>query len=453
MRIAHLTDTHIRRSIPGTSARPERRSREAADLLVTALSDARQRGAEVVVITGDLVDVPSYLSERHRDRHADRELWAAVREDYRWFRRTLDDSGLPWIVLPGVHDDEATMVDEFGVHPRVVEHGGVQFFSFWDHEVDGHHPQRTLAERRRFLAALADPDPAPQVHLQYFVVAPAIEESGHPLTYLEGEELTRRIVESGRPILSLSGHHHPGTEPERHGDALLAVTPALIAAAHPYRLYDIDLTADGTTTFRWEQVDLVPEPTPTPVVFLDRDGVINTLPAYHSGPEAMELLPGAAPAIRLLRKAGYRIVVVTNQTCVGLGYVTPGNLAEVHDRMSLLLAREGAYVDAIHASFDAAERGIAPRYRTDETRKPHPAMLLRAAQELTLDLSHSYLVGDHQTDLDAARAAGAVPILVRTGGGRRTEEQWDEPGGPAGAVVADDVAEAARLIVSGRMPR
>jgi len=441
MRIAHITDTHVRRSLPGSSARPERRSREAADLLVTALADARQRGAELVAVTGDLVDVPSYLWDRHRDSSADRELWAAVREDYRWFRRTLDESGLPWIVLPGVHDDEAILVEEFGVQPRVVEHAGVQFVSFWDHEVDGQAPQRTLAERRRFLAALKDPDPAPQVHLQYYVVTPAIAESGHPLTYLEGEQLTRGIVESGRPVLSLSGHHHPGTEPEQHGNALLAVTPGLIAAPHPYRLYDIEVGSDGTSNFSWEQVDLLPDPQPVPAVFLDRDGVINTLHTYHSGPEAMELLPGAAPAIRLLRKAGYRIVVITNQTCVGIGWVTVGNLAEVHDRMALLLAREGAYVDAIHASYDAGEAGIAEQFRRDDTRKPHPAMLLRAASELSLDLSRSYMVGDRLSDVEAGLAAGATPILVRSGLGSAAES-------PDHVAVVDDVAEAARLIVS-----
>lgn len=447
MRIAHITDPHIRRHVPGSAVIPTRRSREAAALFERAIADAVQRGCDVLAVTGDLVDVPDYLFDRDRDTRADGELWQLVRLDYRWIREVLDGSGVPWIALPGNHDSHRVMRDEFGPRPYVVDHGGVRFVSFWDRETGDHTPQRILTDRRRFESALLD-DTTAQVHLQHFVITPELN-AGYPHTYREGEQLRQRLAEADRTTLVLSGHYHRGVTPEQHGRAWFSVTPALTEAPHPYRIFDLR-TEGGSDepAVTWEDVALEPDPTPSPVVFLDRDGCINTLAAYHSGPEAMELIPGAAAAIRRLRAAGHRVVVITNQACVGLGYVTAGTLAEVHDRMAALLAAEGAAVDAIYASFEAGPKGITEQYRTSLTRKPQPTMLHQAVTDLNLDLAGAHMVGDRQTDVDTAIAAGITPILVRTGYGKFAEQAWqDEDNTAARCAVVDDLSAVATEIL------
>lgn len=447
MRIAHITDPHIRLHVPGSAVIPTRRSREAAELFRTAVADAVRRGAEVLAVTGDLVDVPGHLFDIERDPAGDAELWQQVRRDYRWVAEVLDDSGLPWIALPGNHDTYRVMREEFGPRPYVVDHGGVRFISFWDRETADHTPQRILTDRRRFESALRD-DATPQVHLQHFVITPELN-ARYPHTYREGEQLRQRLAEADRTTLVLSGHYHRGTEPEQHGRAWFSVTPALTEAPHPYRIFDLRPDADGRgASVTWEQVELDPDPSPAPVVFLDRDGCINTLAAYHSGPEAMELIPGAAAAIRRLREAGWRVVVITNQACVGLGYVTTATLAEIHDRMAALLAAEGTQVDAIYASLEAGPDGITEEYRTNLTRKPLPTLLHRAVTDLNLDLTGGYMVGDRQGDVDTAIAAGVTPLLVRTGNGRLTEQAWGTDGGTAArCTVVDHLAAAATEIL------
>jgi histidinol-phosphate phosphatase family protein len=512
MRIAHITDPHIRRAIPGPSSHPERRARESAGLLTLALADARARGADVIALTGDVVDVPPHLFSPDRasatgieaqagsatGNPADAALWRAVREDYRWVRAQLDACGLPWVALPGNHDAIDLMRQELGDQDVDVTVEGadglrVRLLSFWDREHDLHVPRRVLEERRRLDAALTDPDPTPQVHLQHYAIAPHFDLA-YPLNYLEADELRERIVGSGRVALSLSGHHHPGAEPEWHGQddiettddgsdsaadgsaaggttgdagagadgrvvsspgTLFSVTPALTEAPHPYRLFDVTTEADGSSTMGWEQVDLDPDPAPRPAVFLDRDGCINTLAAYYTGPEAMELLPHTAHAIRRLREGGYRIVVITNQTCVGLGYVTPELLNEVHERMHALLAAEGGgpeAIDAIYASLDAGNNAVASRFRdTALPHKPDPTMIRRAAETLHLDLGRSVMVGDSLADMGVARNAGVTPILVRTGNGRRTEEklEGEQIEGEVPPLVVDTLAHAASAILDG----
>lgn len=443
MRIAHITDPHLRHNLPGTSTIPRRRSREAPELLCGAVTDAAARGADIIVVTGDLVDVPMYLFEAERDHRVDDELWAAARADYRLVREILDDSGLPWIAIPGNHDSRRLVAEELGEDALIRDVNGVRFVSFWDREIHHNRPQRILAERHRFDHVLADPGALPQVHLQHYVISPVLDD-GYPHTYLEGGELLERIAKSRAVRLVLSGHYHPGVDPARHGDALFSVTPALTERPHPYRMFSLDLSTNEVT---WEHVELGASAQPTPAVFLDRDGCINSLAAYNTGPEAMEILPGAAQAIRELREAGYRVVVVTNQTCIGLGYATPAVVDEVHDRMSKLLAAEGAAVDAIYSSPEAGSRAIAPKWAGNTEAKPSPALLKRAATDLGIDLVSSWMVGDRWTDVQAGHAAGTRSLLVRTGAGAEAERQFlSTP--DFGDGIVDDLHAAAHLILT-----
>lgn len=230
-RIAQITDTHLRKAIPGHAAIQARRSREAPRLLEAALVDARQRGADVVVVTGDLLDVPADISEDD----------PAVEADYRFIRELLDSTEIPWLVVPGNHDAYEAMSRVFGAEPQIKELDGLRFVTFWDREHAGNVPRRVDAERQRFADVLSDPDDTPQVHLQHFVVTPALNE-GYPHTYDDGVELRRATVASGRVRLSLSGHYHPGTELIHDDGTAFATGSAMAEAPHLYRMY---VVADG----------------------------------------------------------------------------------------------------------------------------------------------------------------------------------------------------------------
>ncbi len=176
-------------------------------------------------------------------------------------------------------------------------------------------------------------------------------------------------------------------------------------------------------------------------VYCDRDGVLNVERfdyVYH--PEQLVLVPGAAPAVRRLNLAGLPVVLVTNQSGVGKGLYTAGDLAAVHDRLQQELARHGAHLDAIL---------VCPHRREDgcTCRKPRPGLLLEGAARCGFDPQAGVLVGDNLTDLQAAHAAGATAILVRSGRGLAVEEQL-----PDSAVqpdqVRDDLAAAVDWILA-----
>jgi D-glycero-D-manno-heptose 1,7-bisphosphate phosphatase len=183
-------------------------------------------------------------------------------------------------------------------------------------------------------------------------------------------------------------------------------------------------------------------------VFLDRDGVINTLPAYNSGPEQMQLVPGSAQAIRRLHEAGYAVALITSQSCIGLGYVLREMVDAVHDRMCQLLAQESAsplgQPDAIMYSVGTADRPCVPEYADISDAKPRGVLLARA--EKILGLPGAWMVGDRAGDLETARCAGLRGILVRTGKGLETEAKLRAAADLA-EPVADDLAGAVRLIL------
>lgn len=141
-------------------------------------------------------------------------------------------------------------------------------------------------------------------------------------------------------------------------------------------------------------------------VFLDRDGTINVDVVHCSRIEDFHVLPGVPEAIARLNRAGLKVVVVTNQSAVARGLITLEGLEALHDYMRSELARLGsARLDAIyycpHGPWDGCD-----------CRKPKPGMLLRAAQEMGLDLGASYMVGDADSDMQAGAAAGCKTVFL-----------------------------------------
>jgi heptosyltransferase-2 len=142
-------------------------------------------------------------------------------------------------------------------------------------------------------------------------------------------------------------------------------------------------------------------------VFLDRDGTLNYDPGYLKVAAELRLLAGVGPALARLKRAGARLVVVTNQSGVGRGIFTLKDLEAIHARLEGLLEQEEVALDAIY---------FCPHHPDDgcSCRKPEVGMVKRAASELQLDLRRSYLIGDHARDIQMAKRVGAKAILLTT---------------------------------------
>jgi D-glycero-D-manno-heptose 1,7-bisphosphate phosphatase len=158
--------------------------------------------------------------------------------------------------------------------------------------------------------------------------------------------------------------------------------------------------------------------TSRPAVFIDRDGTLTEEVGYVNHPSRLQLLPRAGEAIRRLNAAGVAAVVVTNQTGIARGYFSESVLHAVNESLRAQLARVGARLDGFYACLHQPSEGEAPYRAQCECRKPKPGLLLRAAEELGLDLARSTMVGDKASDLVAARTVGAGAVLVLTGYGR-----------------------------------
>ncbi|MEW6247809.1 MAG: lipopolysaccharide heptosyltransferase II [Nitrospirota bacterium] len=174
-------------------------------------------------------------------------------------------------------------------------------------------------------------------------------------------------------------------------------------------------------------------------VFLDRDGTLNKDTGYLKSPEEVELLPGVGSALARLKRAGARLVIVTNQSGVARGIFTLADLDGVHAKLQALLRAEGVAVDALYFCPHHPDDGCA-------CRKPNTAMVERAVRELGLDLSRAYVVGDQQRDIELARRVRARSVLVTSGPTGREALSQLEREGISPDHVASSLAEAADWI-------
>ncbi len=167
------------------------------------------------------------------------------------------------------------------------------------------------------------------------------------------------------------------------------------------------------------------------LIILDRDGVINEdSDAYIKSPDEWRPIPGSLEAIARLSQAGYRVVVATNQSGVARGLFDLDTLMRMHDKMHRLVGDVGGQIEAVFFCPHGPDEGC-------DCRKPKPGMFTEIARRLMVELDGVPAVGDSLRDLQAAEAAGARPILVRTGKGERT---LAHPETVAGIDVFDDLA-------------
>ena len=183
-------------------------------------------------------------------------------------------------------------------------------------------------------------------------------------------------------------------------------------------------------------------------IVMDRDGTVCDEVGYVNHVSRIRLLPRSAAAIRRAREAGFKTAIVTNQAGVARGYFDEELIHRVHDRVRELLAADGAAVDAIYYCPHHPDAG-APPYRLDcDCRKPRPGMLLRARDELGIDLARSYLVGDSMRDVEAGHRVGATTVLVLTGYGRGELEYRSAGWKTRPDHIAEDLMDAVEWILS-----
>tara|TARA_R100000005_G_scaffold89219_1_gene59619 strand:- start:4569 stop:5114 length:546 start_codon:yes stop_codon:yes gene_type:complete len=179
------------------------------------------------------------------------------------------------------------------------------------------------------------------------------------------------------------------------------------------------------------------------LVILDRDGVINEDRAdFVKTPEELVFIPNALEAVARLNSRGHRLVVATNQSCVGRGIITDEQLAVIHGKLLDALARVSGRLDDIIVAPDAP-------WEASDRRKPGPGMLIEAMRKFGQRPGETVFIGDSLRDLQAAHAAGCHRILVQTGKGHKTLSAGiDRKLLPVH--VARDLDEAADYILDGR---
>src|SRR5438093_2442546 len=177
-----------------------------------------------------------------------------------------------------------------------------------------------------------------------------------------------------------------------------------------------------------------------PVVYLDRDGTLNFDPGYLNQPEQLRLLPGAGQAVARLNRAGFKTVVLSNQSGLARGLITQSQLEAIHQRLRELLAEDGARLDGIF---------ICPHHPDDgcACRKPAPGLVHRAQRELGGSSDNAIVIGDKATDVELARNVGALAVFVRSGNVPEEEPARMAERGLAPDYVAPDLTGAVRWIL------
>jgi D-glycero-D-manno-heptose 1,7-bisphosphate phosphatase len=175
-------------------------------------------------------------------------------------------------------------------------------------------------------------------------------------------------------------------------------------------------------------------------VFLDRDGTLIVEKHYLHKPEEVELFPGAGGALKTLCAAGFKLVMVTNQSGIGRGYYTLADAERVNEHVCQLLARDGVRIEKCYIAPEAPDQ-------PSRVRKPSPQFLFDARDEFKLNLAESFMVGDKLIDLECGWNAGVKKsILVRTGYGAELEREL--PREIARGVTVDGLKEMAEWILS-----
>ena len=175
-------------------------------------------------------------------------------------------------------------------------------------------------------------------------------------------------------------------------------------------------------------------------VFLDRDGTLNIDKGYVHRIEDWEWIPGAIDAITALKKAGFLVIVITNQAGIARGYYDEADMTNLHTRINEELKAHGSAIDGFYHCPHHPEFGAV---RECECRKPMPGLIYKASQDFDIDLARSWLIGDKASDIHAGLTAGIKSILVLTGYGSK-----DRPLLAGDNICVTDILAASRYVTS-----
>lgn len=182
-------------------------------------------------------------------------------------------------------------------------------------------------------------------------------------------------------------------------------------------------------------------------VFLDRDGTVNEEVGYLRSLDLLKLIPGAAAAIGRLNRAGYKVVLVTNQSGVARGYFSESLVDAAHDLLAGMLKNEGAFFDGVYYCPHHPTAGNSKHTVLCDCRKPATGLIDRAVKDLDIDRARSFVIGDKWSDVELGHRAGVRSILVRSGfapddPGNKRPSHVDDP-----EFTAHDLAEAVDWII------
>ncbi|MDB4920741.1 HAD family hydrolase [Mucilaginibacter sp.] len=179
-------------------------------------------------------------------------------------------------------------------------------------------------------------------------------------------------------------------------------------------------------------------------VFIDKDGTLITDLPYNADPEKIAFSPNCLIGLQQLQRQGYRLVIITNQSGIAMGYFSAQALIAVEARIKTMLAAAGIRLDGFYFC-PHHPKGTDPLYATVcNCRKPQPGLLLKAARELGIDLAESWMIGDILNDVEAGNRAGCKSILIENG----NETEWLRGDFRRPIAQAKNINEAAEFILN-----
>lgn len=180
-----------------------------------------------------------------------------------------------------------------------------------------------------------------------------------------------------------------------------------------------------------------------PAFFLDRDGTVCEEVGYLSQVKDLRLIPGSAQAIRRIREAGWKAVIISNQSGVARGYLSEETVLTIHAALRKMLQHQGAEIDGIYYC-PHHPQGNPPYNINCRCRKPESGMLLKAAEELHIDLKKSIVIGDKYSDVLTAQRLNIPGILVLTGFGKSEREKYQSSWEKEPVHIAENLSDAVR---------
>ena len=179
-----------------------------------------------------------------------------------------------------------------------------------------------------------------------------------------------------------------------------------------------------------------------PAVFLDRDGTVCEEVGYLREVKDLQLIPGSAQAIRKIRQAGWKVVIISNQSGVARGYLTEETVQTIHTALREMLQKEETEIDGIYYC-PHHPKGNPPYNMQCDCRKPKAGMLKQATKDLDLDLNRSIVIGDKLSDVQTAQRLNIPGILVLTGFGKGELEKYQQNWEKKPDHIAENLLEAA----------